>query len=31
MDISSRLEFAAAPDQVFAMMTDQAYLEQVCV
>ncbi len=31
MDISSRLEFAAAPDQVFAMMTNQAYLEQVCV
>lgn len=31
MDISSRLEFAATPDQVFAMMTDQAYLEQVCV
>jgi len=31
MDISTRLDFAAAPDQVYAMMTDQAYLEQVCV
>ena len=31
MDISSRLEFPAPPDQVFAMLTDQAYLEEVCV
>jgi uncharacterized protein YndB with AHSA1/START domain len=31
MDISSRLEFAAPPEQVFAMLTDKAYLEEVCV
>ena len=31
MDISTHLDFAAAPDAVFAMMTDQAYLEEVCV
>jgi hypothetical protein len=31
MDISAQLDFAAPPDQVYAMMTDQAYLEQVCV
>jgi hypothetical protein len=31
MDISSRLEFPAPPDQVFAMLIDQAYLEEVCV
>ena len=31
MDISSRLEFAAPPAEVYAMLTDQAYLEQVCV
>ena len=31
MDISTRLDFAAAPDRVYAMMTDQAYLEEVCV
>jgi Protein of unknown function (DUF2505) len=31
MDISTQLDFAAPPDQVYAMMTDQAYLEQVCV
>ena len=31
MDISTRLDFAAEPDDVFAMMTDQAYLEEVCV
>ena len=31
MDISTHLDFAAEPDAVFAMMTDQAYLEEVCV
>ena len=31
MDISTRLDFAAAPDRVYAMMTDQAYLDEVCV
>ena len=31
MDISTSLDFAAPPDRVYAMMTDQAYLEQVCV
>jgi hypothetical protein len=31
MDISTRLDFAAPPDRVYAMMTDQAYLEEVCV
>jgi hypothetical protein len=31
MDISTSLDFAAPPDQVYTMMTDQAYLEQVCV
>lgn len=31
MDISSRLEFAAPPAQVYAMLTDQDYLEEVCV
>jgi uncharacterized protein YndB with AHSA1/START domain len=31
MDITSRLEFAAPPAQVYAMLTDQAYLEEVCV
>jgi uncharacterized protein DUF2505 len=30
MDISSRVEFPAPVEQVFAMMTDQAYLEEVC-
>jgi hypothetical protein len=30
MDISTRLDFAAAPADVYAMMTDQAYLEEVC-
>jgi hypothetical protein len=30
MDISSHLDFAAAPAAVYAMMTDQAYLEEVC-
>ncbi|HYP46555.1 MAG TPA: DUF2505 domain-containing protein [Propionibacteriaceae bacterium] len=31
MDINSRLEFAAPVAQVYAMLTDQAYLEEVCV
>jgi Protein of unknown function (DUF2505) len=31
MDISSHLEFAAPPAEVYAMMTDQRYLEEVCV
>ena len=31
MDISTGLDFAAAPADVYAMMTDQAYLEEVCV
>src|SRR5690606_35668967 len=31
MDITSRAEFAATPEQVFTMLTDQGYLEQVCV
>lgn len=31
MDISSRLEFSAPPADVYAMMTDKAYLEEVCV
>lgn len=31
MDISSRLEFAAPPAEVYAMLTDQTYLEEVCV
>ena len=31
MDISTSLDFAAEPDGVFAMMTDQAFLEEVCV
>lgn len=30
MDISTRIEFAAAPQDVYAMMTDQAYLVEVC-
>lgn len=30
MDITTRIEFAAAPTDVYAMMTDQAYLEEVC-
>ena len=30
MDISTRAEFAAPVEEVFAMMTDQAYLEEVC-
>jgi hypothetical protein len=31
MDISTGLDFAATPNEVYAMMTDQAYLEEVCV
>ena len=31
MDISTGLDFAATPQDVYAMMTNQAYLEQVCV
>jgi len=31
MDISSHLDFAAQPADVYAMMTDQKYLEEVCV
>ena len=31
MDISTGLDFAASPQDVYAMMTDQAYLEEVCV
>ena len=31
MDISTGLDFAAAPEEVHAMMMDQAYLEEVCV
>lgn len=30
MDITTRIEFAAAPQDVYAMMTDQAYLSEVC-
>jgi hypothetical protein len=30
MDISTRAEFAAPVETVFAMMTDQAYLDEVC-
>ena len=31
MDISTGLDFAAAPQDVYAMMTNQGYLEEVCV
>lgn len=31
MDISSHLDFAATPAEVYAMMTNQKYLEEVCV
>jgi Protein of unknown function (DUF2505) len=31
MDISSHLDFAAEPADVYAMMTDQKYLDEVCV
>ncbi len=30
MEISARVEFAADPDRVFAMVTDQRYLDRVC-
>lgn len=30
MDINTRAEFAAAPDKVFAMLTDKSFQEQVC-
>lgn len=30
MDISSSAQFATDPDRVYAMMTDRAYLEEVC-
>lgn len=30
MDISTRLEFAAPPPQVAAMLTDEQYLDEVC-
>jgi Protein of unknown function (DUF2505) len=31
MEISSHLDFAAPPADVYAMMTDQRYLEEVCL
>ncbi len=31
MDITTGLDFAAPPADVYAMMTDQAYLDEVCV
>lgn len=31
MDISTGLDFAASPADVYAMMTDQRYLDEVCV
>jgi hypothetical protein len=31
MDISSHLDFAAEPADVYAMMTDRRYLDEVCV
>jgi Protein of unknown function (DUF2505) len=31
MDISSHLDFAAPPADVYTMMTDQRYLQEVCV
>jgi S1-C subfamily serine protease len=30
MDITTRLEFAAPPDEVFTMLVDQRYLDEVC-
>jgi hypothetical protein len=30
MDIDTRAEFAAAPDKVFAMLTDKSFQETVC-
>ena len=31
MDLSNHLDFAAPPTDVYAMMTDQKYLDEVCV
>jgi hypothetical protein len=31
MDISSQLDFAGQPTEVYAMMTDRKYLDEVCV
>ena len=31
MDLSNHLDFAAQPTDVYAMMTDQKYLDEVCV
>jgi hypothetical protein len=31
MNISSHLEFAATPTEVYAMLTDKRFLEEVCV
>ena len=31
MDVSTGLDFAGTPQDVYAMMTDQGYLERVCV
>jgi hypothetical protein len=31
MDISSHMDFAAAPDAVYAMLTDEKFLDEVCV
>ena len=31
MDISTGLDFAATPEEVYAMMLDRAFLEEVCV
>lgn len=30
MDITTRLEFAAPPSEVFTMLTDEKYLDEVC-
>lgn len=30
MDITTRLDFAAAPTEVYAMLTDAQYLDEVC-
>jgi uncharacterized protein YndB with AHSA1/START domain len=30
MDITTRLEFAAPPTEVFTMLTDEKYLDEVC-
>jgi hypothetical protein len=31
MNLSNRLDFAAQPTDVYAMMTDQKYLDEICV